>query len=532
MELTATSILNRFQTAESNRSNWESIWNRVANLVIPTRSFGFNLTPGIERNCAIYDATAPLALETLASGLHGLLVNPSIRWFRLGVGDERIANLRHVREYLYDATSIMLKMFSHPEFRFDTQSHEVFTELGSFGTAVLILTERAGKINFRAIPLQECYLEENNNGQIDTVYRKYTFTPMQAFKEFGDELSDATMKMVKKEDNKTELEFVHAVLPNEDLVHGRMDAIGKKFASVYIELKARKIVRLGGFDQFPYITPRWKKAPGEVYGRSPAMDALPDIGMINAMSRTMIMAAEKELAPPIMVDADSIEGTIRTGPNSIINTRRNSRRPEPLKSGNNTVVTVELIEHRRVGIEKAFYNHVLGPIPENDRMTATEVLERVRQKMIIMSPVVARIASEIFDKLIPNAFTILRGQGLIPAPPQELEGMGLDVHYTSPLAQGQKATEASTIQQLLAFAAPLVSADPDLLDNIDGDVAIRRGSAAFDVPVDVLRSPADVEQRRNQRNQLQQAAAQASIAKDAASAAKAGAEAVSEVSNV
>lgn len=532
MALSAKAILQQFETAETNRSNWEGIWDQVARLVIPSRNFRGKRTPGTQNNDAIYDATAPLALETLASGMHGLLVNPSIRWFKLGIIDDVLEKQRIVREYLYDATTVMLRIFAHPDFGFDTQSHEMFTELGSFGAAVLILTERAAKINFRAIPLQEAYLVENNEGQIDTVFRKYTFTPLQAFKEFGDKLSVDTLKMVEKGDNETKLDFIHAVFPNEDIEFGRMDAVGKKFASVYIELKAKKIVRIGGFDQFPYITPRWKKGPGEVYGRSPAIDSLPEIGMINAMRRTMIMAAEKELAPPILVDINSIEGPIRVAPNSIIHVRQGARRPEPLDSGNKTAITTQLIDQSREQIKEAFFNNVLGPIPENDRMTATEVIERIRQKMIIMSPVVARISSEVFDKLIPNAFTILRNIGLIPPPPQELAGNPMKVHYTSPLARGQKAAEAATIQQLMEFAAPLITADPRLLDIINGDEAIRRGGLAFDVPVNVLRTEAEVAQIRQDRDRIELAATTAAIAKDGAAAAKDAASAVSEVANV
>jgi len=41
------------------------------------------------------------------------------------------------------------------------------------------------------------------------------------------------------------------------------------------------LVSEGQFSQSPFINFRWLKAPGEIYGRSPVMKALPDIKTAN-----------------------------------------------------------------------------------------------------------------------------------------------------------------------------------------------------------------------------------------------------------
>lgn len=55
-----------------------------------------------------------------------------------------------------------------------------------------------------------------------------------------------------------------------------------------------------GFQEFPYIVPRFLKATGETMGRSPAMTALPDVKMLNLMSKTIIQAAQKQIDPPFL----------------------------------------------------------------------------------------------------------------------------------------------------------------------------------------------------------------------------------------
>ena len=48
----------------------------------------------------------------------------------------------------------------------------------------------------------------------------------------------------------------------------------------------------GGYESFPYLVPRWSKLAGEKYGRSPAMQCLPDIQMVNRMKKEILVAAQ------------------------------------------------------------------------------------------------------------------------------------------------------------------------------------------------------------------------------------------------
>ena len=63
-----------------------------------------------------------------------------------------------------------------------------------------------------------------------------------------------------------------------------------------------------GFDSMPILTPRWEVAPGELYGRSPAIKAIADIKSINLMALNVLEATELTIRPPLMVPANGIEG--------------------------------------------------------------------------------------------------------------------------------------------------------------------------------------------------------------------------------
>ena len=56
----------------------------------------------------------------------------------------------------------------------------------------------------------------------------------------------------------------------------------------------------------PYVVPKMLKASTEIYGRSPAMNALPDVKVLNKMVETALKAAAKQVDPPLLVPDDSM----------------------------------------------------------------------------------------------------------------------------------------------------------------------------------------------------------------------------------
>ena len=107
-------------------------------------------------------------------------------------------------------------------------------------------------------------------------------------------------------------------MPRDERDAQKIDAGNKPYASIYIEPTQKIVIRESGFDEFPYVCPRFLKASFEMgYGRSPAMTALPDTMMINAMSKVTITAAQKQIDPPLMVPDDGFMLPVRTKPGGL-----------------------------------------------------------------------------------------------------------------------------------------------------------------------------------------------------------------------
>ena len=96
--------------------------------------------------------------------------------------------------------------------------------------------------------------------------------------------------------------LIHAVYKRDERDVTKVDSQNKPIASVYLDPEEKVIISEGGFDEFPYMAPRFLKSSFEIgYGRSPSMTALADIKMLNKMSEVTIRAAQKQVDPPLLV---------------------------------------------------------------------------------------------------------------------------------------------------------------------------------------------------------------------------------------
>lgn len=526
-------LVRDFETARADRAVWEGHWQTIANLVLPERQFTSFRSPGASTRAAIYDDTAPNNAPKLAGAIYGLLTNPALVWFHLRAIDDDLNTREDVMAWLQAVGRHLLTVFNSAAGGFNTAAYEIYLDMVTFGTAVLYTGPRAdgGGVRFQARPLTECYVRESEAGMVDTVYRAFDLTSRQALQKFGDQ-ARAVPSIAKALDdnNPNQLHpFLHAVYPRADRDPRRMTGVNKPFASVYIALEANQRISEGGFDELPYQVPRWSKAAGEIYGRSPAMEALPAIRTVNAMTRSVLIGAEKAVNPPILVESDGLLAPLRTVPNGINYYQSGKNPPRPLEQGGNFAIGQELIGQQRDAIERAFFADLLQT-PQRDRMTTVEILQRRGERAQLLAPPVSRMQQEFLSPVVSRVFAIEARAGRLPAPPAELSGRGLRIEYVSPLASLQRSSELDGVERTLAATAQVAQFDPSAVDVLDGEEITRLYAEVTNVPARLIRTRAQVQQRREQAAQAAQAQAAlaaagqlAAAAKDAGAAGAAGA---------
>jgi hypothetical protein len=499
-------LLKRLDKLAVQRSTWEHHWQEVAEYVVPRKAdVTKRRSAGDKRMEQIYDGTAIHAAEMLSASLHGMLTNPSMQWFDLAYLDEDLNTDDEAKEYLEAVTEIMQREFQRSNFA--EQIHELYSDLVTFGTGVMMIdaAPEGQGVRFGTRHISECYLSEDQFGRVDTVFRKFKMPVRSVAMMFGAENLGEKMQRKLERDPYEEVTLVHVVMPRTERDVQRIDANNKPFASIYIDPGEKIIIREGGYDEFPYVCPRWLKSSFEQnYGRSPAMTSLPDAKMINAMSRVTITAAQKQVDPPLMVPDDGFMLPIRTTPGGLNFYRGGTRdRSEPLQIGANNPLGLNLEEQRRTAIRAAFYvdQLVLGQGPQ---MTATEVVQRTEEKMRLLGPVLGRLQAELLQPMIERVFAVLNRQNKLPAAPEFLNDRDLDIEYVSPLAKAQRQSDVQGIVRLFELLSPLAGIDPTVFDHLDTDGLVRYMLHTLSIPARVTKGEGEIMRERSQRQEQAQ----------------------------
>ena len=532
MATNAEQAIKTFKKSKSDRVNWDSHWQDIADYVLPSRDFQTKQKmKGSQRRGTIYNTTAPEAAVQLAAALEGMLFNTGIRWFELTTDDESVNKLHEVREWLYDSTNRMLAYFDNTNTHFSLSGHEAALDLVCFGTAVILATDSDGIFKFQARDLSGIYLKANDAGDIVDVYREFTMPAWEVVETFGMEnCSEDCQKCVEDPDKRDkEITVLHYVYKRMSTDYGKIDKLNKPWASCYYEVDAKHTLSEGGFDENPYIVVRWSKASEEVYGRSPAMEVLPTIKVVNAMARTVLEAAELAVRPPVIVGAGSMEGPIRTAPGSIMYVRQGTRDlPQPFNSGARPDIGHEMMDREETKIDKAFFADRLA-LPELDRMTATEIIERRQQGLMVISPILSRLYAEWLNPVIARTFKWMMKNGFLDDAPEAIAGIRIKVNYVSPMAITRRSSVTQSFMQGMSAAQILVQANPSILENLDTDAVFRALMTQNNVDPQFLKSEQEVSMMRQQQQEQQQQQQQMAMAQQAASAAKDGASAASDL---
>ena len=505
----AAVLMKRFGSLKTYRSNWESHWQEIGDFVAPNKgNITKKRTHGDKNTERIFDGTAQFAAELMASSMHGMLTNSGTPWFSLRYTDDEFETDDTSKEWLEAATDTMYVEIGRSNFH--EAINELYFDLVTFGTAVMFVdTDKEGTLRFSTRHISECYVSEDEFGRVDTVFREFKMPARAAVAQFGEE--NITQRLLKKsQDDPYEMvELLHVVMPRYERDTVKIDAKNKPVASIYLDPGDKKIISESGFDEFPYMVPRFRKASYENgYGRSPAMTALADIKMLNEMSKAVIQAAQLQIHPPLLVPDDGFILPVRTVPGGLNFYRSGTRdRIEPLNIGANNPLGENQLEQRRTAIRAAFYvdQLVTGNRPG---MTATEVIQKSTEKMRILAPLTGRLQSELLRPLIDRIFNLIsKKKGFAPAP-ETMAGNEIDIEYVSPLAKAQRQGDIQASLELFQFLAPLMQVDPNVVDFLDVDGLAKHIIKTTGVPASVVRGAEEVAAIREQKQQMQAQMAQ------------------------
>lgn len=513
----------RYQALKNERSPWDAAWRDLADHFRPTKFRADNDTSDnkpqiLNRN--IVDTTGIQDMRVLAAGMQGGMTSPVRPWFKLGLENDDAAKAPDAGAWLDEATRRMQTLLHRSNF-YNT-AHALYGDIGTFGPSLMIETADWEGLHFHLVPAGEYVLDTNDKSDVDTFMYRVRMSARQIIQMFGENAAPEHVVTVASNSGSAVTSFfdvIHAVFPRTERAFGRLDSGNMPWASVWWLGFGNSgggkpcVLRESGFNSFPAFCPRWDVTGNDKYGRSPAMDTLPDCRMLQQMGKTTLRAMHKAVDPPVAVPSGlRSEGVDLTpgGLNYVPMDGPEKGRIEAIQQIQPQLIAAaeQKIQSVRQAVHDGLFADLFKMLMMSDRrqITATEIEAREREKLILLGPVVERLDREFLSPMVLRTFQLMSDFDYLPPPPESISGAPLRVEFVSVMAQAQRLVSTSPIDQTFAFVANVSQAKPEVLDIINVDYAVREYADALGAPAALILPESDVQKTREARAQAQQQA--------------------------
>lgn len=517
------------QSMKNERASWDPHWAELSAYMLPRsgRFFSHTANQGGRSHNNIYDNTATRAVRVLGAGLMSGASSPTRPWLRLAVADPELMDFEPVKVWLSDVTQLILDMLQ----RSNTYRtfHLMYEELGVFGTACSLPMDDFDKgLHHYPQTIGEYSLALDERRNVNTLAREMRMTVRQVMQSFGNKTSQTVKNLYDRGNLNAWVDVVHIIEPRTDRDPSIKNAQNMPWSSVYFEpaaggLDARQFLRVSGFEDFRVLSPRWSVMSNDIYGSPcPGMEALGDTKQLQHEQVRKGECIDYQTRPPLQVPSRLKGQALNRLPGGV--SYYDQVTPQ---GGVRTMFEVNLdlnhlltdIQDVRERIRSSFYTDLflmLSQIPRTN-MTATEVVERHEEKLLMLGPVLERLHNELLEPMVDIAFKRMltargpNGEGILPPPPPELEGQELKVEFISTLAQAQRAIDTTSIDRWTGSLGIVAQLKPNVLDKFNEDKWAELYGDRLGIDPELIVADDKVAIIREQRAQQQQAAQQAAM---------------------
>ncbi|MER9959604.1 portal protein [Mesorhizobium sp. M0045] len=527
----ARDILSRQAELESERSQYEHVWEAVSEFCDPDapdmwsgrRQAGADSQAERQerRGARVYANTINSAANRLAAGLESLIIPQSEKWHGLSTAainddetDEEKEWAEALRDFLFS-----LRYSANSNFVPATQA--CLRNVVRYGPAYLYAEEGFGStlIRYASIPVVEGYLSRNRWGQVDIFHRRYERTARQAAQLLGYDRLPARIKVLVDDPAKceTKISLIQCIQPRDERkmysLSGSYQYLDTAFASYHVIEDEEAIVRESGFRSFPVSCFNWRRYEGDPYGISPTIEALTTVREENAVRRSGLRALQQITDPataskarldyvPVLNPGENYPGLIDDAGRPLI---------APIATGQNPTYAFNYADSRAEEIRDMMFVNLFQTLVQNPQMTATEALIRQEEKGALLGPS-GSIIQAGFASNLDRELGILEDKGLYEEdsrflPPASLAGKALRPTFTGPLDVLRRSAEARDTIQVVTTAMQMAQFDPGVMDNIDGDEALKIVQGAGRSPQRIFRRQDEVAGIRDARAKAQTAQA-------------------------
>jgi hypothetical protein len=454
----AKALIERSKRAWTRRETFLDLLREAYRYAMPERNPLDNVAQGgRKRELEVFDSTAIVATARFANRIQTVLCPPQRVWAKIEPGTEIPPEQRDAAAKACQA--LTAKVFAAIRAsNFDASFNELAHDL-ALGTGVMLIekgrsVKRPGAplLRFTAVPTGLVAIDEGPFGQVEGVFHKRKVSARNLMSAYPDGTMPDGMRdhVANKPDD--DVEVLQATVFDED-------AGDWKFVALLEHLGEEGVIVRRSHRTSPWVVVRWLKAPGEVDGRGPVLQALPDIRTASKVVELILKNATLAVSGVYMAADDGVvnPSTIVLRPGTFIPVARTGGTQgaslAPLPRAGDFNVAQLVLDDMRASIKSVLLDRSLPPDSGPVR-SATEIVERQKELQQEIGAAFGRLVSDGTTQIILRCMDILEEQGVIQRP-LKLDGRELALTPVSPLARAQALEEVQTVADAMSLLAAL-----------------------------------------------------------------------------
>lgn len=530
----AAFFMKQFEFARKERSKYERVWQQIANVIEPMIALIGEVYDdrGMRGDHKIFDSQPTKARDVLANALHASIFPPFSPFVAPTIGNRRlIEQFPGFRMWLAEVNEIIQEGYTQSNFQ--TEINPVMVNMVTWGHGILfhegypVGHKRYGEMKFKAIPHNEGYGLEDEDGRISSFFRKYelraeSILSKPLWVENLERAHPGSIKVMKDNPNERHYIIHHTSKKSEDDITVNKD---HEYLSVYM-LEDKSVIlnydegRFEGFYENPIYMPRWRVQSSAIYAGSPALSTLGEAQAAQVVAKLRMKAIPGLITPALEVVKKNLYGSdVSLVPGALNNVRATGSINPITTSGR---LDAAFFENDRLkeNIRQAYHEDEFRFAPDLPQMTALEAQIRTAINQGLFGPFLSRTDYELSQPMNQRTFWLKWRAGEIPEPPVRFDPKQLRFALIGPLPMAQKIQEVQASREFVTEMMNLGQADPVFSAKINSadyvDWRAENQNTSF---FHFIRSTDEAEQLVQQQQQMAAIPEAAAAGKDAASAA-------------
>ncbi len=530
MDTSPSALIQLNERLRTDASGMMNLWSECGRMCLTrkissliTATSRSTTTDNYAPDTRLLNSVAVEANEVLAAGCMAWIMPSETPWFVWKPAPQQAGN-DALEQWLQSCTEIALATLFGSNFY--SRAHEALQDRSTFGTASLWC--EAGKtapLNFRTWDVGTYVIQENEEGNVDVVFREREFTASQASERFSN-LPPVIQNDLAANRLNSKHRFLHCLFPRE-AKHGGVGPKAMPIASLYIHIASKQMVEESGFEELPAFVTRYLKwSEASAYGVSPAMRALAEIRGVNYLEMLLATLAEVTVNPRIIMP-QGVQGVpdLRAGGITYGGLSR-EQSPYEWAAAGRFDIGVTLIERKEKAINEAFHRSLFEMFNQrNGQLNIPHVQALEAEKLARFSPAFTALTTDLINPILERVFMVLYRSGRFPKAPREAfvqnaAGQPMMLFprsvQTNRMALAMQKAKQQGLSDLIGLFTPLIQTGSKALDNLDDDRAFRDIARGSGIPSDYLKDEDTVTQLRQARAQAEQAQQQQQAMMEAA----------------